>query len=112
MNNSSMLIKKSKPLTEISKALFGPEVKATHVTRFWYHDEKKEASIEGLNRTIKSLENTNKGFQRHKDNTGSELIFGDYEIIIEYKDGRLLKLQGGDWANAQLISRDGLEEVI
>lgn len=112
MTASSMLIKKSKPLTEISKALFGPEVKATFATGYWYHDEKKTKAVDDINRTVDRLENTNKGFQRHKDNTGADLTWGDERIIIEYKDGRLLQLQGGDWANAQLISREGLEEVI
>jgi hypothetical protein len=107
-----MLIKKSKSLTEISKALFGPEVKATYATGYWYHDEKKAGAVDGLNRVVKRLEEANKGFQRHKDNTGADLTWGDERIIIEYKDGRLLQLHGGDWANAQLISRDGLEEVI
>lgn len=112
MSGTTTLIKKSKVMTEIAKAIFGADVKHVYATERWYTqiDPKAEA-MEQLRFRIKSLEDSNKGFVRHKDNTGVSLNMGSDTIIIEYKDGRLVRMIGSDWCNATLIDRTDLEEV-
>ncbi|MEG0868227.1 MAG: hypothetical protein RSD49_08095 [Hafnia sp.] len=111
MSNHKILIKKSKVITEICKALFGGEVKAAFVAHDWYDDDPKIRTIEGLNWRIERLEQANKGFTRHKDNTGTRLTYGETDLYVEFKDGRLLLLQGGSWANVTLAPRTNLEEI-
>lgn len=112
MSETKTLIKKSKVLTEIAKAIFGADVKYVFAPICWYMEREPKAEImEQLRFLVKNLEDSNKGFQRHKDNTGVSLYIGSNTIIIEYKDGRLVRLMGSDWGSAELVARTELEEI-
>lgn len=113
MSDSILLIKKSKILTEISKAVFGPDVKSVFACSRWYHQNYSKADVEAdIREKLKRFEEDHKGFVRHKDNTGVTLNLGSDTVILEYKDGRLLQFMGSEWCNVKLIARSELEEIL
>ena len=113
MSEVMFIIKKSKALTEVVKAILGQEVKSAYVGTYWnnngFYNKKEE--IENLRLIFKNTEKLHSSFQRKKDNTGLKLHIDCQCLFIEYKDGRLIFIRGGEWSNIKIISSNEVEVI-
>ncbi|MBI6725694.1 hypothetical protein YA0089_18990 [Pseudomonas viridiflava] len=102
------IIKKNKLITELAKTHISKDIKNVYVAAWIGLHTSKESKLESLKIAIQNAEIANRAV---KNKPSVRLNFCSAPFVLEYIDGRLMLLHGGENASIMIIAEDQLKRV-
>lgn len=102
------IIKKSRLITELARAHVCKDIKHAYIAAWIGLHSSKESKLESLKVAIYNGEAANKP---HKNKPSTGLCFCSAPFVLEYEDGRLMLLHGGESASIMTITEDQLKRA-